>query len=76
MTNITNALISAPMAALSRYMAMALRYRLPPEVAENGKHLILDTLAAMVSGGRGAIRTGGRGRHAGDDDLAAAGGPL
>ena len=35
---------------LARYMAQARDLTLPPQVAEDGKHRILDTLAAMVSG--------------------------
>src|SRR5216683_2588592 len=35
---------------LARYMAGARGLRLPPHVAQEGKHRILDTLAAMVSG--------------------------
>ena len=52
MANQMNPIISTPMAALSRYMSVALKRRLPPDVVEKGKHLILDTLAAMVSGSR------------------------
>jgi 2-methylcitrate dehydratase PrpD len=40
------------MRALSAYIAEALRRELPTEVAEKGKHHLLDTLAAMVSGSR------------------------
>jgi len=35
---------------LARYMAQARDLRLPPQVAREAKHRILDTLAAMVSG--------------------------
>jgi 2-methylcitrate dehydratase PrpD len=35
---------------LARYMAQARDLRLPPNVAQEGKHRILDTIAAMVSG--------------------------
>ena len=35
---------------LARYMAAARTTRLPPQVAQEGKHRILDTLAAVVSG--------------------------
>lgn len=35
---------------LARYMAQARTRRLPPEVAKEGKHRILDSLAAIVSG--------------------------
>ncbi len=35
---------------LARYMAQARELRLAPHVAQEGKHRILDTLAAMVSG--------------------------
>jgi 2-methylcitrate dehydratase PrpD len=38
------------MRALSAYLAEALRRELPAGVAEKGKHHLLDTLAAMVSG--------------------------
>jgi 2-methylcitrate dehydratase PrpD len=38
--------------ALSAYLAEAPRRELPAEVAEKGKHHLLDTLAAMVSGSR------------------------
>ncbi|MGH6944660.1 MAG: MmgE/PrpD family protein, partial [Geminicoccaceae bacterium] len=40
------------MRTLSAYIAEALPRRLPPEVTEKGKHHLLDTLAAMVSGSR------------------------
>jgi 2-methylcitrate dehydratase PrpD len=40
------------MRALSAYIAEAPRRDLPAEVAEKGKHHLLDTLAAMVSGSR------------------------
>jgi len=42
--------ISAPMRALSDYVAGALARALPDAVAEKARHHILDTLAAMVSG--------------------------
>jgi 2-methylcitrate dehydratase PrpD len=35
---------------LARYMARARDLQLPPDVAQDGRHRILDTLAAMVSG--------------------------
>ncbi|MEX2430373.1 MAG: MmgE/PrpD family protein [Dehalococcoidia bacterium] len=38
--------------ALSEYLSEAAATPLPPEVAEKGKHHVLDTLAAMVSGSR------------------------
>jgi 2-methylcitrate dehydratase PrpD len=44
--------ISAPTLALSAYIAQAAARLLPAEVAERGRHHILDTLAAMVSGSR------------------------
>jgi 2-methylcitrate dehydratase PrpD len=44
--------ISAPMRALSAYIAQAPALRLPAEVAEKARHHILDTVAAMVSGSR------------------------
>jgi 2-methylcitrate dehydratase PrpD len=37
---------------LARYMAGSRSRNLPPEVAQEGKHRILDTLGAMVSGAR------------------------
>src|SRR6187551_2648377 len=37
---------------LARYMAEARRRSLPPHVAREARHRILDTLAAMVSGSR------------------------
>ena len=37
---------------LARFMVEARDKSLPPEVAQAGKHRILDTLAAMVSGAR------------------------
>jgi 2-methylcitrate dehydratase PrpD len=37
---------------LARYMAAAREQRLPPHVAREARHRILDTLAAMVSGSR------------------------
>ena len=37
---------------LARFMVEARDTGLPPEVAQAGKHRILDTLAAMVSGAR------------------------
>jgi 2-methylcitrate dehydratase PrpD len=37
---------------LARYMVEARSRNLPPEVAREAKHRILDTLAAMVSGAR------------------------
>ncbi len=44
--------VSEVMRALSRYISSALERELPPEVREKGKHHLLDTLAAMVSGSR------------------------
>jgi 2-methylcitrate dehydratase PrpD len=44
--------ISAPMRALSAYMARAPGLELPAAVAERARHHVLDTLAAMVSGSR------------------------
>ena len=37
---------------LARFMVQARDTGLPPEIAQAGKHRILDTLAAMVSGAR------------------------
>ncbi|MCH2504889.1 MAG: MmgE/PrpD family protein [Dehalococcoidia bacterium] len=37
---------------LARFMVQARDTGLPPEIAQAGKHRILDTLAAMVSGTR------------------------
>ncbi len=50
-----------PMDLLSAYMAAAGTRTLPPEVVEQAKHHLLDTLAAMVSGselapGKAALR--------------------
>jgi 2-methylcitrate dehydratase PrpD len=42
---------------LARYMVEARERRLPPEVAREARHRILDTLAAMVSGAR--LKPGG-----------------
>src|SRR3981189_3726396 len=42
--------ISVPTRCLSEYIAEALRRPLPEDVAEKGRHHVLDTLAAMVSG--------------------------
>ncbi len=44
--------VSEVMRALSRYISSALDMDIPPEVGEKGKHHLLDTLAAMVSGSR------------------------
>ena len=44
--------VSEVMRVLSRYISSAVDEDLPPEVAEKGKHHLLDTLAAMVSGSR------------------------
>lgn len=44
--------ISPVMRALSAYIADAVRRPLPDPVAEKGKHHLLDTLAAMISGSR------------------------
>jgi 2-methylcitrate dehydratase PrpD len=60
--------ISAPMRALSAYIAEALSHPLPPEVGARAEHHVLDTLAAMISGSRLAP-----GRHA-LDFVAAQGG--
>src|SRR4051812_33953485 len=35
---------------LAQYMARAQSFRLPPHVAQDARHRILDTLAAIVSG--------------------------
>jgi 2-methylcitrate dehydratase PrpD len=42
--------VGAVMTTLARYMSEAGRRQLPGEVVEKTKHLILDTLAAMISG--------------------------
>ena len=47
-----NAKISTVMRELSAYIAGALKKQLPKEVADTGKHHLLDTLAAIVSGSR------------------------
>ena len=47
-----NAVASDIMRELSAYIAVALKRPLPKDVAEVGKHHLLDTLAAMVSGSR------------------------
>src|ERR1051326_1987622 len=52
---------SAAMAALSAYMSEAGTRALPAEAAEQAKHHLLDTLAAMISGsqlppGQAAVR--------------------
>src|SRR5258708_2528287 len=44
--------ISAPMRALSAYIAQTPALPLPTEVAEKARHHVLDTIAAMVSGSR------------------------
>ena len=44
--------ISDEMRALSAYIANALHAPLPEEVLEKGRHHLLDTVAAMVSGSR------------------------
>lgn len=44
--------ISEVMRGLSRYISSAVGEDLPPEVSEKGKHHLLDTLAAMISGSR------------------------
>ncbi|HEV8518037.1 MAG TPA: MmgE/PrpD family protein [Burkholderiales bacterium] len=44
--------ISPIMAALSGYIASALRRNVPEAVTEQAKHLILDTMGAMISGTR------------------------
>src|SRR6185503_1189153 len=62
--------ISAPMRALSAYIAEALSHPLPPEVGARAEHHVLDTLAAMISGSRLSP-----GRHA-LDFVAAQGGML
>ena len=46
------ATIGPVMSALSTYMARVLASDIPAEVAEKGKHHLLDTLAAMVSGAK------------------------
>ena len=46
------AAISPVMQALSAYIASALDKAPPPDVIEKGKHHLIDTLAAMVSGSR------------------------
>lgn len=45
-----NPSISATMTTLANYMAEAAGRKLPDEVTEKVKHLILDTFAAMISG--------------------------
>jgi 2-methylcitrate dehydratase PrpD len=50
--NNAKANVSPVMQAVSAYIAGALEKPLPPEVAEKGKHHLMDTLAAMVSGSR------------------------
>jgi 2-methylcitrate dehydratase PrpD len=47
-----NPQVSSIMRELSEYIAGALKRPLPKDVAEIGKHHLLDTLAAMVSGSR------------------------
>ena len=37
---------------LAQYMAESRHVKLPPEAAQAGKHRILDTFGAMVSGAR------------------------
>lgn len=44
--------VSPVMEGLSRYVLAAPRAELPAEVVEKGKHHLLDTIAAMVSGAR------------------------
>jgi 2-methylcitrate dehydratase PrpD len=44
--------ISPVMQEVSAYIAGALKKPLPPEVAECGKHHLIDTLAAIISGSR------------------------
>lgn len=44
--------ISPEMRKVSSYIATALERPLPPQVDESGKHHLLDTLAAMISGSR------------------------
>jgi 2-methylcitrate dehydratase PrpD len=53
--------VSPVMAALSAYMSEARERALPDDVVEKGKHHVLDTIAAMISGvellpGKAAIR--------------------
>ena len=53
--------ISSDMQRLSQYMSQAPSVALPPDVMEQAKHHILDTLASMVSGselepGQAALR--------------------
>lgn len=64
--------ISPVMSEVSAYVAGALKKALPKEVTEKGRHHVLDTLAAMVSGSRllpgqkaiGYVRTLGGAREA------------
>ena len=44
--------VSSEMQALSRYITEALARDTPEEVLEKGRHHLLDTVAAMVSGSR------------------------
>ena len=48
--------ISAPTRELAAYIAQAGALPLPAAVAEKARHHVLDTVAAMVSGGRWALR--------------------
>jgi hypothetical protein len=50
--NSGNAAVSSITRELSAYIAGALKKPLPKDVAEMGKHHLLDTLAAIVSGSR------------------------
>jgi 2-methylcitrate dehydratase PrpD len=47
-----DASVSGEMQALSRYITEALSREMPEEVLEKGRHHLLDTVAAMVSGSR------------------------
>ena len=44
--------VSPMMESLSKYISNALRAELPEDVVEKGKHHLLDTIAAMISGAR------------------------
>jgi 2-methylcitrate dehydratase PrpD len=51
-TEETDALVSGEMRILSEYIAGALDRSVPEDVLEKGRHHVLDTAAAMVSGSR------------------------
>ena len=51
-TEETDASVSGEMQALSEYIAGALDRDIPEDVIEKGRHHLLDTMAAMVSGSR------------------------